>query len=178
MVIYCDTDCLTFAIAGDLTKPITQGFSQITTNQELYDKEKYLYLPNPELGIKDEKKLLGFAVENIGDEMIALAPKSYALHRLEKGKWNWKIGMKGCDKKRKPQVNHEAFKKCLNNEKIYAQNCGLYVRGSITTGKYELQKDTVNKIALSGIHLKGVYLSNQHICPFIHGKSSPDYSTC
>jgi hypothetical protein len=166
-VIYCDTDFLTFAIAGDLNKPTTQGFSQIITKQELYDKEKYLYLPNPELGIHDEKKLLGFAVENIGDEMIALAPKNYALHRLEKGKWNWNIGMKGCDKKRNPQVNHAAFKKCLNYEKIYSQNCGFHVHGSITTGKYELQKDTVNKIALSGIHPKGVYLSNQHICPFI-----------
>jgi hypothetical protein len=86
MLIYCDTDCLTFAIAGNPNKGIKQGFSEIIINKELFEKAKCLFLPNPELGVKDEKKLLGFATENIGDEMIALAPKNYALHRFDNKK--------------------------------------------------------------------------------------------
>jgi hypothetical protein len=175
MVIYCDTDCLTFAIAGNPNKGIKQGFSEIIINKELFEREKYLFLPNPELGVKDEKKLLGFATENIGDEMIALAPKNYALHRMVKGKWNWKLGMKGCDKKRNKNINEESFKECLNGKIVFAENCGFHLRGNLNSGCYKLQKDIVNKIALSGIYTKGIYLSNNRCAPFIHNKTANDY---
>jgi hypothetical protein len=177
MVIYCDTDCLTFAIAGDPNKDIHQGFKEIIINQELYNNDKYKYLPNPELGVMDEKKLLGFATENVGDEMIALAPKNYALHRFDSKKktMNWKIGMKGCDKKRNTQINENSFKDCLNGKIVLAQNCGFHLRGNIKDGIYRFQKDVVNKIALSGIYTKGIYLKNNRCCPFIQGKTSSNY---
>ncbi|GHU23482.1 hypothetical protein FACS189472_16460 [Alphaproteobacteria bacterium] len=82
MVIYCDTDCVTFAIAGDKSKGIDQGFSAIITNQELWDKYAPTVLP---INTK-EKRLLTFDVENIGDEMIALAPKNNILHRVQEYK--------------------------------------------------------------------------------------------
>jgi hypothetical protein len=86
MVIYCDTDCLTFAISGNKNKPISQGFNEIIKENILYENHKYKYLPNPDKGVKNKKKLLGYATENYGDEMVALAPKNYALHRFDSKK--------------------------------------------------------------------------------------------
>jgi hypothetical protein len=48
---------------------------------------------------EDEKKLLGLCVENEGDEMIALAPKNYYIHELNKNKFEDVIKLKGVNLK-------------------------------------------------------------------------------
>ena len=42
--------------------------------------------PNPSKEKEDEKKILGLAVENIDDRMLASAPKSYILLMVKRGK--------------------------------------------------------------------------------------------
>lgn len=113
MVVYVDTDCYTFAIAGDLNKGLNQGFSEIIKDTVYYEEHKYDVFPDPSKGKEDEKKILGLAVENIGDRMFASAPKSYILHKVKRGKdgeyerdggggfkMEFKIGMKGANTKR------------------------------------------------------------------------------
>ncbi|GHU18664.1 hypothetical protein FACS189472_07320 [Alphaproteobacteria bacterium] len=145
MVIYCDTDCVTFAIAGDNTKPIDQGFSAIITDQEFWDANAPSVLPIH----TSIKRLLAFDVENIGDEMIALAPKNYILRRVQQYgekkdipptqtdaykrnpdgsfKMGYKVGLKGVNKYRNAQINYDAFKGCYESGTIVmGQNCGFH----------------------------------------------------
>jgi hypothetical protein len=83
--------------------------------------------------------------------------------------------LKSCDKKRNKEINENSFKDCLNNKIVIAENCGFHLKGNINDGHCTLVKDTVSKIALSGIYMKGVYLNNYRFAPFIYGKSSIDY---
>jgi hypothetical protein len=77
---------MTFAVAGDPSKGLDQAFEEVVKDREFYDEYKYDILPDPSKGKIDEKKLLGYATENIGNEMIALAPKNYCLHRVKADK--------------------------------------------------------------------------------------------
>jgi hypothetical protein len=79
VIIYCDTDCVTFAIEGDLNDGLDQGFKKIIIDRAFWDKHNESIIADP----MGPKRLLTFAIENIGDEMIATAPKNYILHRVE-----------------------------------------------------------------------------------------------
>jgi hypothetical protein len=68
-----DTDSLYFAIYEDKNDDYNQQFKYIIIDQELYDQLVYDWFPNPDLGIEDEKKLLGLTFENYGVGMIAVA---------------------------------------------------------------------------------------------------------
>ncbi|GHU21711.1 hypothetical protein FACS189472_14490 [Alphaproteobacteria bacterium] len=113
MIVYVDTDCYTFAIAGNPEKGLDQGFNEIIKDKVYYETHKYDVFPDPTKGKSDEKKILGLAVENIGDRMFAAAQKSYILHKVRRGrdgefmrdsngkfKMEFKIGMKGANLKR------------------------------------------------------------------------------
>ncbi|GHU20237.1 hypothetical protein FACS189472_11240 [Alphaproteobacteria bacterium] len=197
MIIYCDTDYVTFAIAGNKTKGLNQGFEDIIVDSEFWNKNRNDMLT-------DEKKLLHFATENIGDEMIALAPKNYILHRVKEYKkaedipktqndaWmrdkngdfimDYKKGLKGVNKDNNKHINFEAFQKCLLEGKITAgKNCTFQPRKNMEAKEkgdradYTLSKITVNKFALSGIYTKGVVLENTRCCPFIQGLTADNY---
>jgi hypothetical protein len=179
MIIYCDTDCVTMAISGDKNKGMDQGFDAVIKDKDYWDEHKYSLLPDHSKGKAHEKKLLGFATENIGDEMIALAPKNYSLHRRIKDKdgkfkMDFKKGLKGVDKKRNEQIDHKAFQKCAFESKvILGENCGFHPKK--IDGDYFEVKDMPNKIALSGVHTKMVVMENGVCAPYINGLTAKDY---
>jgi hypothetical protein len=48
-------------------------------DREFYDEHVYDWFPDPTKGIKNEKKLLGLAIEKHGENCIALSPKCYTI---------------------------------------------------------------------------------------------------
>ncbi|KAA6359471.1 MAG: hypothetical protein EZS28_045001, partial [Streblomastix strix] len=106
-LIYCDTDSMMLAVAGDPKQNYKQVFSAIIKDKEFYDQNFYKFFPKPkqvitnenkpqltkivdegqrklkikELQIQDEKKPLGVAYEHCGSTLIALAPKNYWLRQ-------------------------------------------------------------------------------------------------
>ncbi|KAA6398336.1 MAG: hypothetical protein EZS28_006144 [Streblomastix strix] len=105
-LIYCDTDSMMLAVAGDPKQNYKQGFSAVIKDKQFYDKNFYKFFPKPkqvitkenkpqlskidedqrklkikELQIQDEKKPLGVAYEHCGSTLIALAPKNYWLRQ-------------------------------------------------------------------------------------------------
>jgi hypothetical protein len=180
MIIYADTDCVTFAVAGDENKGIDQGFEAVITDKDYWDDHKGSFLPDPTKGKEDEKKLLGFATENIGDEMIALAPKNYILHRVV-GKntdgtfaMDYKKGLKGVSKEKNPDIDYKAFRRCyFDGDVIPGENIGFHTKN--IDGNFMVVKDKVRKIALSGVHTKMVVMEDGICAPFIKGLTSADY---
>jgi hypothetical protein len=212
MVIYCDTDCMTFAVSGDPHRGLDRGCEEVVKDKEFYNEYRYDLLPDPIKGKSDEKKLLGFATENIGNEMIALAPKNYRLLRVKAdnktGGWmkvkeipnplpqrmkeddyvksgdeffvlDYRIGLKGVDKKRNSEIDADAFRRSIfNGEVIYGENCGFHVKkvnDQQQTGNYKLMKETVRKVAISGVHTKMVVMDNLRCAPFFYGKKINEY---
>ena len=75
-----NTDSMYYAVAGNSQYPASQLFNYVIKDRDFWDKHVYKFFPNPELdSIADEKKILGCAIEKIGDNMIALAPKCYTI---------------------------------------------------------------------------------------------------
>ncbi len=75
-----DTDSAYFAISGNKDETPSQLFNNIIKDESFWCKHVYKFFPNPQLhDIADEKKLLGCAIEKVGDHMIALAPKCYTI---------------------------------------------------------------------------------------------------
>jgi hypothetical protein len=71
-----DTDSGYLAVAGDPTKGIQQGLSEVIKDKEFYDANVYKFFPDPGKGWEHAKKLLGLSIEKEGDVMIATAPKT------------------------------------------------------------------------------------------------------
>jgi DNA polymerase elongation subunit (family B) len=118
-----DTDSIYFAVGGDLSKGIHQGFQYIIKDRELYDKHIYDWLPNPELGKEDEKSLLKVSIENEADTMFAVCPKCYYIHgeNFEKRK------MKGVSCERNKHITGKSYLDCLNGDVdfVEAENMGF-----------------------------------------------------
>jgi hypothetical protein len=154
-----DTDSLYFAVAGDSSKGVHQGFEYVIGDKEFYDKHVYEWFPDPTKGKANEKKLGGLAIENEGDFMIAVAPKNYTigiLSDVDKAKKE----MKGCNEKRNVHITAETYMKNVDtNEVEYAENASFGMKGG------ELVKYTVYKLAFSGIHTKMIVLENQSCAP-------------
>jgi basic membrane lipoprotein Med (substrate-binding protein (PBP1-ABC) superfamily) len=164
-----DTDSLYFAVAGDPTKGIHQGFRYAVKNRGFYHKHYYEWLPNPWQGKENEKKLGGVAVENEGDFLIACAPKNYTIGVLEETE-KAKKKMKGCSEKRNSHITAQSYMDNIENGTIInAENCGFLVKRGQTT------KVSTSKVAITGIHTKMIVLENECCCPYIYGLTAEDY---
>ena len=106
--------------------------------------------------LRNEKQLLGLAVEKEGTCMIALAPKCYTISSPEKTV----IKMKGVSA-RLNQFNIYKYIKALDSP-IAGTNRGI--QQDRTTK--DLVFNTVNKTALSGIHTKMHVLNDESCAPF------------
>jgi hypothetical protein len=156
-VIGGDTDSKYFAVAGDPTKGTDQGLEYVIKNMEIYKENKLKWIP-------DEKKLLGFAVENYGPEMYAISPKVYYMYsdKMKKGT----LKLKGVSVKRNPQINKEAYISVLTeNKTVMGVNVGFVSK----VDQLLLQKIEVHKNALVPKHNKMIVLENQSCAPIIKG---------
>jgi beta-galactosidase GanA len=169
-VIEGDTDSIYFAVAGDPTKSIHQGFRYVVRNtaqaKAFYHKHFYEWFPDPWEGKENEKKLGGVAVENEGDQLIAVAPKNYTISTNGKDK----LKAKGCSLERNSQITAKDYLNSIeNNTSINAENCGFHIKNDIFV------KDLVDKVCISGIHTKMIVLENECSAPYVYGLTAKDY---
>jgi hypothetical protein len=144
-----DTDSAYWAVAGDPSKDHHQGFTDIITNQEFYDK----HLPTWICG----KNLLCLAIEREDENCIALAPKCYTLFPHNKV-----TKMKGVSKS-KNHVESSDYKTCIEGSVIKGKNINLQQVNHVTS------KITVHKNALTACNTKAYVLPNESCCCFMPG---------
>lgn len=164
-----DTDSLYFAIVGHPNAGPNQGFRHVILNRGFYHQHVYEWFPDPYHGIANEKKLGGLAIENIGDYMIAIAPKNYTIG-IKTDANKAKRKMKGCSEGRNKQITSQSYIDNINKKTVTnAENCGFRVKNGVVV------KYTVNKAAITGIHTKMIVLPNESCAPYIHGLTAADY---
>ena len=163
-----DTDSMYYAVAGNPNEPPTQLFNNIIKNRSFWDQHVYKFFPNPDLHtIADEKKLLGCAIEKIGENMIALAPKCYTI--WDNNAQTKALKLKGVSLK-KNTIVHTDYSDVLNKCTVkHGKNINLQMKNN------KMSKLTVNKNALTGCHTKMIVLSNHSCAPFITGFTAKDY---
>jgi hypothetical protein len=179
-----DTDSSYWAVAGDPTKSVHQGFSAVVKEKGFWHQHYYEWFPDPTKGIEDQKKLGGLCVENEGNEMIAIAPKDYyirmATNKNGVSKESNKLKGKGVSQRNyvnpkverieEPTIQVESYRQNILEEKtVNGKNMGFHSK------KDKLVKDVVNKIAISGVHTKMIVLANNCCAPYIHGLTANDY---
>jgi hypothetical protein len=135
----------------------------VITDDEFYADNIYKWLPDPKKGYEEQKKMLGFSIENEGFEMIALGPKCYSL-RTEKRDI---MKVKGVILKQNPHISHQSYRDVLTSgNPMNGENIMLRIRAE--KGKdFEMTKQLQPKIALTAIHNKMRVLSNNSCAPFI-----------
>jgi hypothetical protein len=164
-----DTDSLYFAVAGDPRRGVRQGFRFVVKDKKFCREHYYEWFPNWWGEKEDEKKLGGIAVENIGTFLIAIAPKNYTIG-IKGNEKKAKRKMKGCSEARNKQITAQSYIDNINKkEKVMAENCLLHVKSG------QMVKETVNKVAISGVHTKMIVLENECCAPYIHGLTAKDY---
>ena len=146
-----------------------------------YTRNIYKWLPNPEGGLADEKKLLGLAIEKEGTSMFALSSKCYTI-ATAKGQAIKNRGISGKEGEmtsralmdRGIDVEPSALcsddystvvKKQLAGEECVLRSTSLNLR----VFRGVMSKIRTSKNALTGVHTKMVLLKNQSCAPFIHG---------
>ncbi|GHU23486.1 hypothetical protein FACS189472_16470 [Alphaproteobacteria bacterium] len=99
---------------------------------------------------------------------------------------DYKKGLKGVNKYRNTQIDHDAFKRCYENgDLIMGQNCGFHpVRVNDSRSKpnennlqkeFVVVKSEVNKIALSNVRTKMIVMKDGICAPFIYELTAKDY---
>ena len=108
------------------------------------------------------KKMLGLAIENQGDNMIALGPKCYTSWNNDGKKLSLKN--KGVDIKQNSHITCNSYIEILTEQNICTgKNSTLQMKNG------EMSRLTINKIALTGSNNKGVTLENGCVLPFVLG---------
>jgi hypothetical protein len=84
--------------------------------------------------------------------------------------------MKGCSESRNEQITKQSYFDNLDKkEKVMGENCMLHTKPTGSFGEYSLVKETVNKVAISGVHTKMIVLENECCAPYIAGLRACDY---
>jgi hypothetical protein len=146
--------------------------SAIIKNKKKYERDAYKWLPDPNKGIEDEKKLLGVCKEKEGTRMFAIAPKCYYID-AKNGTQKETMKIKGVSISRN-DIKENDYTTCLfDNKTIKGKNCGFYIKdvnGEKVVVKMETEKD-----AITPTHNKMICLSNYSCAPFIDGMKREDY---
>jgi hypothetical protein len=168
-----DTDSSYWAISGDPTKGIHQGFRYVVKDRGFYHKHYYEWFPNYTKGISDVKKLGGVAIEKEGDEMIAIAAKNYYIRTSEKDV----MKCKGVSMEKNKNITSQQFINVIKeNEIVTAVNRDLQLKKLDKKDKVDVMvKNMVEKVAISGVHTKMIVLENQSCAPYIQGFTADDY---
>ena len=161
-----DTDSCYWAVAGNINEPNTQQFNYVIKDKEFYDKHKYLWFPDPDKGITNEKKILGLAIEKQGDSCVALSPKCYTIWSNEN---TISLKLKGVSLKKNNIVSNDYLDILQNRNIKKGKNINLQMKNGT------MSKISVVKNALTGLHTKMIVLSNQCCAPFIKGINANDY---
>jgi hypothetical protein len=194
-----DTDSAYWAVAGHPKAGKSQQFEYVVKDQQFYDEHYAEWFPDLNQATwtwdrkhdckgagfifksltakKEEKKLLGLAIEKEGDNMIALCPKCYTIfdgqvkriageYTSEHGKVK-ALKMKGVDKNKNSFTENSYFE--AMKHPVQGRNIGFRVLGGKKEddGGYGMRTVTVKKNALTGVHTKMVVDENQACLPFL-----------
>ncbi|KAA6399733.1 MAG: hypothetical protein EZS28_004739 [Streblomastix strix] len=91
--VLAGTDSIYIAIAGVRNKDCYQQFEAIVSDKQFYNQHVYQYLPDPNKDFYDYKKILGFGIENEGDELTSFGPKCYSMINANKISTIWKLNI-------------------------------------------------------------------------------------
>ncbi|KAA6386008.1 MAG: hypothetical protein EZS28_018467 [Streblomastix strix] len=204
-LIYCDTDSMMLAVAGDPKQNYKQGFSTVIKDKQFYDQNFYKFFPKSkqvitnesqsildkieqledrklkikELQIENEKKPLGVAYEHCGSTLIALAPKNYWLRQEFDKKDPVVIKLKGMSLKMNPQINKDAYENNIKNGTV-AKGKNTSLRQHIERNEEDevfskMSRINTTKNGITGVHTKMIVLKNQCCCPYIEGITADKY---
>jgi hypothetical protein len=109
--IKSDTNSIYWAVVGDSEDGIHQGFKHVITDEEFYEENIYTWLPDLKKGYGEQKKMLGFCIENEGSEMIVLGPKCYSLRTRKRDI----MKVKGFILKQNPDIFYESYRSVLKS---------------------------------------------------------------
>jgi hypothetical protein len=171
-----DTDSSYWAISGNPSDDCHQQFKYVIRDIYIYDAYIFKWFPNPQLGIEDEKKLLGLSIEKEGVGMIALAPKCYCFcgeNNSETKK------SKGIQLYRNPEITLQSYVNCIEQSTtIYGVNVGFRtIKANNTDNSFQMIKYKQTKLALSPIVLDKMYVfpNHQSCAPIILGFNNENY---
>jgi hypothetical protein len=179
-VVYMDTDSFFMAISGDPTLGMNQGIDAIIKDQAEYERIAYTLFPdptieNPLLRIKDEKKLLGLAIEKYGNIFYGVSPKSYYMNCWEDENSPQQLRkMKGVSRKYN-EILEEQYADVINkNSVVYGVNYQLKLN-ALGPLPFQMMSIKQRKAALTPLHNKMRVLSNQSCAPLIEKLTRADY---
>jgi hypothetical protein len=165
-----DTDSLYYAISCDPEKDCHQGFEDAIKDEAFYKENMYKWFPNPQLGTKDKKKLLGVSFEKVGYVMYAIAPKCYILKGNKTSDKEDVRKMKGVSVRLNDDIDLMSYKSCLESSvRMMAINRGYMMIESNPLKhirrmeKYKQRKNVVNGLALD----KMIVFKNYPCAPFL-----------
>jgi hypothetical protein len=172
-----DTDSMYWAIAGDPNENYKQGFKYVIKDYSFYNQNVFKFLPynfycddsyrpkfeNRRDEVAHEKKLLGFALEKEGDNMIALGPKCYTTwnNTSDQNKASGKITAmrcKGVSLNQNKEINTNSYREVAEKNKIVTG-----INSNLQLKKNEMVRIEMMKTALSGRHTK-MYCYEDGIC--------------
>jgi hypothetical protein len=173
-----DTDSLYYAISGDPEKDCHQGFEHVIKDETFYKENVYKWFPNPQLGTKDKKKLLGVSFEKVGYVMYAIAPKCYILKGNKTSDKEDVRKMKVVSVRLNDDIDLMSYKSCLESSApVMGINRGFmmiesnplkHIRRMV---KYEEKKKAINGLALD----KMIVFENHACAPFLPNLTAEDY---
>jgi hypothetical protein len=175
-----DTDSSYWAIAGDPEDKdkYKQRFKNVIKNKEFYEEWVYKWFPRPGGGTKDKKKLLGLAVENEGDVMIAVSPKCYYIHCYDKDTKNVLVDVtkaKGYSQDYL-RLKRENYEGAVGSDGVSTLRTNMLMRMVFPKGEpAQMMKQIQNKKVITPVHDKMRVLKNYSCAPFIPGLKKDDY---
>ncbi|KAA6403679.1 MAG: hypothetical protein EZS28_000792 [Streblomastix strix] len=194
-----DTDSAYWAISGKqiikrydnkqvYEDNLHQGFKYVINDQQICDTNAKYFFPTIQGDKSDEKKLLGLAIENEGDEMVALAPKNYYIHIFKQQKSEFLLTdvnkLKGINL-RQNNINKQDVIDNITIGKITQgtnMSLGLQVdqlQERQLSKTYCMRKLLSTKNALTDIQIKIIVLKNSQSClPFFHSLTTDSYIDC
>jgi hypothetical protein len=166
-----DTDSMYWIIAGLKEDGLQQGFKNVIIDQNFYDENVYKWLPDPNKGLKDEKKLLGLTVEKEGSCLIAISPKCYYLRDFNEKEI---MKIKGLSQKNNGHITQEMVLGVIRENKTIKGENKIF-RTQKIENVWKMTKQVQTKVAISALHNKMICLENNACAPFIYGLKREDY---
>jgi hypothetical protein len=173
-----DTVSLYYAISGDPEKDCHQRFEHVIKDEGFYKENVYKWFPNPELGTKDKRKLLGVSFEKVGYVIYAIPPKCYILKGSKSSDKENVRKMKGVSVRLNDDIDLMSYKSWLESSvpviginrgfMMIESNSSKHIRWMV---KYEQKKKVINGLALD----KMIVFENHACAPFLPNLTAEDY---
>ncbi|KAA6373303.1 MAG: hypothetical protein EZS28_031170 [Streblomastix strix] len=167
-----------------------QGFKHVIKDLQFYDANARFFFPTIDGDKSDEKKLLSLSIENIEDEMFALAPKNYYIYIFKRNQLVDVIKLKRVNLRQNSINKQDVIDNIVSGKITQETNMRLGQHSYQTlrvqqaeqlqegqlSKTYCMRKLLSTKKALTGIQTKMIVFKNSQSCfPFIYGLTADSY---